>query len=137
MKYTDAQIWDVIDKVKIKEMVPTLDTMIEDSGAKYSSGQKQLVCLARAAISKCKILILDEATANMDADTDKMLHKVIHEIFAEFTILTIAHRLHSILNCDKVIVLDKGNIIEFDDPKVLMTIKSSQFHKMCQDSKMD
>lgn len=118
-------------------MVPTLSTMIEDSGAKYSSGQKQLICLARAAISKCKILVLDEATANMDAETDKMLHGVITEIFADCTILSIAHRLHSILNCDKVLVLDNGKIVEFDNPKVLMNQKDSLFHAMCKESKMD
>lgn len=118
-------------------MIPTLDTVIEHSGAKYSSGQKQLVCLARAAISKCKILVLDEATANMDTETEKMLHNVINELFSDCTILTIAHRLHSIVTCDKVIVLDNGNIVEFDDPKVLLNNKQSVFHKMCEDSKMD
>lgn len=118
-------------------MVPTLDTMIEKSGAHYSSGQKQLVCLARAAIAKCKILVLDEATANMDAETDKMLHDVIEDIFSDCTILMIAHRLHSILRCDQVLVLSNGSIVESDDPKVLMQKKDSLFQKMCEESKMD
>lgn len=118
-------------------MVPTLSTQIEEGGAKYSSGQKQLMCLARAAISKFKILVLDEATANMDAETDKMLHAVIAEIFSDCTILSIAHRLHSILKCDKVLVLDNGKIVEFDNPRVLMNQKDSTFHSMCEESKMD
>lgn len=136
-QYSDDLIWNIIDKVKIKDMVPTLDTMIKDNGAKYSSGQRQLVCLARAAISKCKILVLDEATANMDAETDKMLHNVISDIFFDCTVLTIAHRLHSIMSCDKVLLLDNGNVVEFDDPKILNNKKDSLFHKMCEESKMD
>lgn len=118
-------------------MVPELSTIIEDSGAKYSSGQKQLICLSRAAIGKCKILVLDEATSNMDPETDKMLHSVISELFSDCTILSIAHRLHSILNCDKVLVLDNGKVVEYDDPKLLMNRDGSLFHEMCKDSKMD
>lgn len=136
-KYTDEQIWHVIQMVRIEDMVPTLEMMIEESGSKYSSGQKQLVCLARAAISKSKILVLDEATANMDPETEKMLESVIDEIFSECTILAIAHRLHSILKCDKVLVLNNGTIVEFDDPKVLLANKSSLFHQMCEESKME
>lgn len=136
--YTDEHIWEVIDRCRIKEFVPTLETFIENSGAKYSSGQKQLVCLARAAIAKCKILVLDEATANMDHETDKLLISVVDDIFADCTVITIAHRLHSILKCDRVIVLDQGNIIEFENPKVLMERKGTLFRKMCKESsKMD
>lgn len=135
-KHTDDVIWDVIDKVKLKHMVPTLDMFIEEGGAKYSSGQKQLVCLARAAISNSKILVLDEATANMDAETDILLSGVIDNIFSKSTVLTIAHRLHSVLNCDKVLVLDRGIIVEFDEPKVLMNIKDGLFRKMCETSNM-
>lgn len=118
-------------------MIQDLSTLIDDSGTTYSSGQKQLICLARAAIARCKLLVLDEATANMDAQTDKMLHGVIAEIFPECTTLSIAHRLHSILNCDRVLVLDNGKIVEFDKPKILISQKDSIFRAMCEETKMD
>lgn len=117
-------------------MVPSLDIYIENSGAKYSSGQKQLVCLARAAIAKCRILVLDEATANMDVQTEKMLNSVVEEIFADCTILAIAHRIHSILHFDKVLVLDRGNVAEFDNPKALLNKTDSIFHRICEEAKM-
>lgn len=136
-KHSDEVIWEVINRVGIREMVPTLETYIESGGSKYSSGQKQLVCLARAAISKCKIVVLDEATANMDAETDEMLNQVVDEIFHDCTILTIAHRLHSIMKCDKVLVLDSGNIAEYGSPIILKDKEGGLFHKMCKESKMD
>lgn len=136
-KFTDDVLWNVIRRVGIQEMVPTLETMIEDSGSHYSSGQKQLICLARAALVKSKILVLDEATANMDTETDEMLHDIIDEIFTDCTILMIAHRLHLILNCDKVLVLDNGNIVEFDHPKNLLNKQDGLFRKMCEESKME
>lgn len=95
-----------------------------------------MICLARAAIAKCKILVLDEATANMDAETEKMLNSVVEETFSDCTILAIAHRLHSILHYDKVLVLDRGNISEFDNPRVLLNKTSSIFHRMCEEAKM-
>lgn len=92
-----------------------------------------MICLARAALSKSKILVLDEATANMDVESDKYLHEVVEDIFADCTILMIAHSLHLIMNCDKVLVLDKGRIVEFADPRSLLKEKDSTFHKMCQE----
>lgn len=136
-KYSDDLIWNVIIRVGIQHIITNLETIVEDGGSSYSSGEKQLICLARAAMAKCKILVLDEATANMDIETDKMLHKVINEIFCDCTILTIAHRLHFILNCNKVLVLDNGNVVEFDEPKTLMHKEDSFLHKMCQESKME
>lgn len=133
--YTDVQIWDIITRVGLREVIPTLDTMIEDNGAKYSCGQKQLVCLARAAVARCKILVMDEASANMDSETEKLLYSVVEEIFSQCTILMIAHRLHSIVNCDKVLVLDKGDIVEFDNPNVLLAQNNSLFRKMYEDKK--
>lgn len=123
--------------MKLKGLIPSLEMTIDDNGNNFSAGQKQLVCLARAALGKFKIVILDEATANMDSVTDKMLHKVIEEIFLDCTILTVAHRLHSVIDCDKVLVMNKGEMVEFDSPKVLIKDKSSAFHKMCEESKID
>lgn len=135
-RYTDDHVWDVIEKVGIKEMIPTLETYIENSGAKYSTGQKQLVCLARAAITKCRILVLDEATANMDVETEKMLNRVVEDIFEDCTIFAIAHRIHSIMHFDKVLVLDRGNVAEFDNPRTLLNQTDSIFHRICEEAKM-
>nr|CAI5851682.1 unnamed protein product [Callosobruchus analis] len=135
--YPDSRIWETISKVKIKDIIPNLDMMIQDNGSNFSAGQKQLICLARAVIGKCKIVVLDEATANMDPFTDKMLHAVIEEVFSDCTILTIAHRLQYIMDCDKVIVMDNGELVECDNPKDLLQNQGSLFYKMCMQSKRD
>ncbi|KAJ8925147.1 hypothetical protein NQ315_001332 [Exocentrus adspersus] len=136
-KYTDDKIWKVLNRVKVKDLVPSLDFQIKDKGSGFSSGQRQLLCLARAAIGQFKIVVLDEATANMDPVTDKMLHDVIDEVFSECTILTVAHRLRSILNCDLVMVLDSGSLVEYDDPKKLVEDKTSAFYKMCKEAERE
>lgn len=131
-KYSDNKILTTINNLGLNEVVTDLETMVYDNGSSYSSGQKQLICLARAAIAKCKILVLDEPTANLDAETDEMLFQVVEELFDNCTILLIAHRVQQIKTCDKVLVLDSGEIVEFDDPKKLMKRKESLFYKMCQ-----
>ncbi|CAH1982549.1 unnamed protein product [Acanthoscelides obtectus] len=135
--FADNKIWETISKVKIKDIISSLDMTIQDNGSNFSSGQKQLICLARAVIGNCKIVVLDEATANMDPVTDKMLHAVIDEVFSDCTILTIAHRLQYILDCDKVIVMDNGELVECNSPKELLQDQSSLFYKMCKQSKKD
>ncbi|KAG5864292.1 hypothetical protein JTB14_030845 [Gonioctena quinquepunctata] len=127
-EFEDKELWTALEKVNLKESVLKLDTKLSVSN--YSSGQKQLFCLARALLRNSKILILDEATANMDHETDIMLHNIIKQQFLECTIFTIAHRLHSILECDKVMVLDRGEIKEFNDPLKLLEDEKGLFHKM-------
>lgn len=96
-----------------------------------------MICLARAALAKTKTLVLAEATANMDARTEEMIHNTIDEIFKNFTILMIAHRLNLILNCDKVLALDSCRVAEYDARKKLLGQKTSMFSKMFQEYKQD
>ena len=98
-----------------------LDTIVTNASSVFSVGQKQLVCLARTLLRPCKVLVLDEATANMDSEIDSFIQNKIMEKFKSATVFTIAHRLSTIANYDKVLVLDKGTKIEFDEPYKLLT----------------
>uniref|UniRef100_A0A3B4AC76 ABC transporter domain-containing protein n=1 Tax=Periophthalmus magnuspinnatus TaxID=409849 RepID=A0A3B4AC76_9GOBI len=100
--------------------------------ANFSVGQRQLVCLARAILRKNRILIIDEATANVDPRTDSLIQQTIRDKFQECTVLTIAHRLHTIIDCDKILVLDAGRIQEYDEPHVLLQNRHSLLYQMVQ-----
>ncbi len=123
-QFTDDQIWAALEDVRLKHHVERqpkkLDTQIHGGTSVFSAGQKQLVCLARAILKKSSVLIMDEATANMDYDTDFFVQKKIEERFAKSTQFTIAHRLQTIANYDKVLVLDRGRKMEFDEPYKLL-----------------
>ena len=126
-QFTDEQIWAALEDVRLKYHVERqpkkLDTHIHGGTSVFSAGQKQLVCLARAILKKSNVLIMDEATANMDYDTDFFVQKKIEERFAHATQFTIAHRLQTIANYDKVLVLDRGRKMEFDEPYKLLVNK--------------
>lgn len=109
---------------------------ISESGQNLSVGQKQLICLARALLRKTKILILDEATAAIDLETDDLIQKTIRTEFKDCTVLTIAHRLNTIMDSSRIIVLDKGKIVEFDTPENLISNKNSVFYGMHKDAGM-
>ena len=123
-EFTDEQIWDALEQVRLKQhvsrLVNKLDTNMSNVSAVFSVGQKQLVCLARALLKPRKILVLDEATANMDTETDTFIQDKIMEKFSDSTVFTIAHRLATIAHYDKVLVLDKGRKMEFDAPYKLL-----------------
>lgn len=125
-EHSDEKIWTVLNQLLLKN-IQTLDADIPN----FSAGQKQLICMARAALNDCKIIILDEITANMDTDNDSLIHSLVEKIFRDCTILTIAHRLNFILCCDMVIVMENGQIVEVDEPKVLLENKNSIFAKIC------
>ena len=103
-----------------------------EGGENLSVGKRQLICLARALLHTNKILILDEATASVDHKTDEVIQQTIRKEFANCTFLTIAHRLHTVLESNRIIVLDKGEISEFDEPRVLLQNKNSIFFSMAQ-----
>ncbi|KAH9462851.1 hypothetical protein Pst134EA_014942 [Puccinia striiformis f. sp. tritici] len=112
-----------------------LDARIEEGGNNLSNGQRQLLCLSRAMLLKSsKILVMDEATSSVDPETDSDIQTVIRNEFKSFTILVIAHRLNTILDCDKILVINKGKVVEFDSPDNLMKSKDSEFSKMCQEA---
>lgn len=111
-----------------------LDAIIEDGGSNLSGGQKQLLCLARALLNQSKILLLDEATAAVDVQTDKIIQETIRKEFKDKTILIIAHRLETIIDSDRVLVLEHGKVEEFDKPDTLVKDSNGIFHLMCKES---
>jgi ATP-binding cassette subfamily C (CFTR/MRP) protein 4 len=120
-------LWDVLEKVNLKEYVENLskglETEVEGNSSVFSAGQKQLVCLARVILKKKKIMIFDEATANVDYTTDNLVQARISEQFRDCTVITVAHRLTTIAHYDKIMLLEKGQMIEFDHPYVLLVRK--------------
>ncbi|CAM9017581.1 unnamed protein product [Wickerhamomyces anomalus] len=107
-----------------------LDVRINEGGSNLSVGQRQLMCLARALLIPSSILILDEATAAVDVETDKVLQETIRKEFKNRTILTVAHRLNTIMDSDRIIVLDKGEVKEFDSPENLLKNKEGLFYSL-------
>ncbi|XP_065356721.1 multidrug resistance-associated protein 1 isoform X2 [Calliphora vicina] len=137
---SDAEIWKALElshlKVFVKSLPAGLNHEISEGGDNLSVGQRQLVCLARALLRKTKVLVLDEATAAVDLETDDLIQKTIRSEFKDCTVLTIAHRLNTILDSDKVIVLDKGEISEFDSPENLLNNSQSAFYSMAKDANL-
>ncbi|KAK6460723.1 hypothetical protein DFJ63DRAFT_320856 [Scheffersomyces coipomensis] len=161
-QYTDEELWNVLELAHLKPHIEQMktkkgatkeeenkesddsaeDKVVEydiglsatvfEGGSNLSSGQRQLLSLARALLNKSKILILDEATAAVDVQTDKIIQETIRSKFKDKTILTIAHRLETILDSDRIIVLDKGQVKEFDTPKNLLKDESTEFYSLCK-----
>ncbi|KAL7329109.1 hypothetical protein PS15p_207267 [Mucor circinelloides] len=111
-----------------------LTTNVTEGGKNFSQGQRQLLCLARALLKRSRIVLMDEATASVDFETDRAIQKTIATEFADSTILCIAHRLHTVIEYDRILVLDQGQILEFDSPLTLITNPESSFYKMCRNS---
>ncbi|BES95625.1 Multidrug resistance-associated protein [Nesidiocoris tenuis] len=123
-EYKDDILWHALEEVELKEVVKEmprgLESTISEGGANLSVGQRQLVCLARAVVRNNKILIMDEATANVDPKTDDLIQKTIRRKFSQCTVLTIAHRLNTVMDCDKILVMSAGSMVEFDHPHTLL-----------------
>ncbi|RWS20498.1 multidrug resistance-associated protein 14-like protein, partial [Leptotrombidium deliense] len=136
--YTDAQIWEALQHSHLKDFVSGLEKglmhEISEGGENLSVGQRQLICLARALLRKSKVLVLDEATAAVDLETDSLIQATIKTEFADCTTLTIAHRIQTILECDRIMVIDKGRLIEFDSPSALLSDQNSVFYSLAKNA---
>ncbi|KAG1679179.1 Canalicular multispecific organic anion transporter 2 [Nymphon striatum] len=139
-KNTDEELWYVLELTNLKSYIDTvnngLDYMIAENGENLSVGQRQLVCLARALLRKSKILVLDEATASVDLGTDDIIQETIRTAFKNHTVITIAHRLNTIMDSTRILVLEDGCIKEFDSPQVLLSNKDSSFYKLAKDANL-
>ena len=133
-RFPDQAIWTALDEVQLMKKVSKLDGQlyycVGEGGSGFSVGERQLLCLARALLQKCKILVLDEATANVDYKTDQLIQQVIRQKFTKCTVLTIAHRVNTIMDYDKVVVLDQGHVVEYGDPRVLRGAENGFFSRL-------
>ncbi|KAG2693447.1 hypothetical protein I3760_08G097800 [Carya illinoinensis] len=123
-QYSDEEIWKSLERCQLKDVVAAkpdkLDSFVVDNGENWSVGQRQLLCLGRVMLKHCKILFMDEATASVDSQNDSVIQKIIREDFATCTIISIAHRIPTVMDCDRVLVIDAGRVGEFDKPSRLL-----------------
>ena len=135
-EHTDEEVWSVIEKVGLKHTIDTaakqLDMEVIDNGSNFSLGQRQLLCMGRALLRNSRVLMMDEATASVDMDSDALIQKTVREAFSECTTLTIAHRLNTIMDSDKILFLDSGKVSEYDDPQTLLGNPSGDFSRLVE-----
>ena len=125
-KFADEELWNVLEKVQLKSTVKDRDGQlychVTENGANFSVGERQLICFARALLFDKKIIVMDEATSSVDTQTDELIQMIIRREMSHCTVLTIAHRLSTVADYDKIMVLREGKVIEMDSPKVLLKL---------------
>ncbi|KAG0554912.1 hypothetical protein KC19_12G129500 [Ceratodon purpureus] len=135
--HSDNEIWECLKACQLADIIrgmpEKLDSPVADDGDNWSVGQKQLFCLGRALLKRAKILVLDEATASVDAHTDWLIQQTVQESFANSTVISIAHRIPTVMNCNKVLVLDAGRVKEYDSPSRLLEAGTSLFAALVQE----
>ncbi|KAJ3326639.1 hypothetical protein HDU76_012757 [Blyttiomyces sp. JEL0837] len=137
-EFEDHQLWEVLARCDLKGVVgghpDQLEMFVAEGGENWSTGQRQLICLARAMLRDAAVVILDEATASVDLATDDFIQKAIRKDFKNKTVLTIAHRLNTIIDNDKILVLDHGKIAEYDSPAELLKKENGVFLSMIDET---
>ncbi|XP_065902912.1 ATP-binding cassette sub-family C member 4-like isoform X2 [Dysidea avara] len=135
-EHDNDKLWDALKEVQLEHVIlgleEGLDAEVSEGGSNFSVGQRQLICLARALLRRNKILVIDEATANVDLITDGIIQEMIRSKFTHCTILTIAHRLETIIDSDRILVLSSGKVSEFDAPYNLLQTPHSVFSSMVE-----
>ncbi|OQS01876.1 ATP-binding Cassette (ABC) Superfamily, partial [Thraustotheca clavata] len=129
---SDGELWQVLKQVHLGDSIQSLEDEVAERGTNFSVGQRQLLCIARALLRNSKIVVLDEATASIDLESDRRIQATIKECFVGITMLIIAHRLDTIVDSDRILVLDAGRIVEYDTPKALLQIEDGAFAKLAE-----
>lgn len=133
-KHNNAEIMEALESVRLGSSTVDADTLLstklEEGGSNYSVGERQLLNLARALLSQPKLLLLDEATASIDGETDAFIQRMLRTRFPDTTLVTIAHRLNTIMDYDYVLVMDKGRAVEFDPPAKLLSVAGGVFSEL-------
>nr|XP_025681032.1 ABC transporter C family member 12 isoform X4 [Arachis hypogaea] len=135
-EHNDADMWQALERAHLKDVIRRnplgLDAQVLEGGDNFSVGQRQLLSLARALLRRSKVLVLDEATAAVDVRTDALIQKTIRQEFQSCTMLIIAHRLNTVIDCNRILLLDSGRVLEYDSPDKLLSNEASAFYKMVQ-----
>ncbi|KAL6874374.1 hypothetical protein ACP4OV_013394 [Aristida adscensionis] len=136
-EYSDQRVWEVLDKCHLGDLVrqnpKKLDSAVVENGENWSVGQRQLFCLARVLLKRCNVFVLDEATASVDSSTDAAIQQTIRQEFGDCTVLTIAHRIHTVVDNDLILVFSEGRIVEYDSPSKLLENKNSEFSRLVRE----
>ena len=134
-KFQDVDLWRVLEDVQLKELVESLEGQLDhellEHGANVSVGERQLICLARVLLQQNKIIVLDEPTAHVDPDTEQTIWNVVREKLKSSTVITIAHRLNTIRDCDKILVFKDGEVAEFGTFDLLLSNEDSVLNGLC------
>ncbi|PVU90165.1 hypothetical protein BB559_004764 [Furculomyces boomerangus] len=139
-EYTDEEIWMALEassiKTKVEDMPEKLNSLVIENGKNFSAGERQLISLCRAILHNKKVIVIDEATANVDLETDKQIQQSIYKNFNSSTVITIAHRLDTVIGAgyDKIVVLDHGKLMEFGTPHELLSNPKSLLSAMVSDT---
>lgn len=155
-EYTDAEVWAALQKAQMTDSVARLAAggkspcpagveprhqhlyaEVADSGENLSIGERQMLVMSRALLRGAKILVLDESTASCDHETDAFIQQMIRERFRDCTIITIAHRLHTIIDCDMILCMSAGRVVEYNSPTVLLSKEGSLFRALALDAGME